>query len=139
MQSVSRTMLTLLRSVIFFCHFIPDVSDFILTLLTFWIYFFFVVSFSYNFIKFNFSNIFILQQKELDKAKTKFTNLEKDHETEKENLLKRKDNEISELKQQLEVAAENVNKQEIQTQAHKQVLDQITMEKEAVQVRSRSG
>ena len=75
-----------------------------------------------------------LQQKELEKAKTKIVNMEKEHETEKETILKRKDNEISELKQQLEVAAENVSKQEIQTQAHKQVLDQITMEKEAVQV-----
>ncbi|XP_053375815.1 CAP-Gly domain-containing linker protein 1-like isoform X3 [Mercenaria mercenaria] len=72
-------------------------------------------------------------QKELDKTKTKIINMEKDHETEKETILKRKDNEITELKQQLEVAAENVSKQEIQTQAHKQVLDQITMEKEAVQ------
>ena len=63
--------------------------------------------------------------------------MEKDYESEKESILKRKDNEISELKQQMEVAAENLSKQEIQTQAHKQVLDQITMEKEAVQVRSR--
>jgi hypothetical protein len=79
----------------------------------------------------------LLQQKELDKTKTKIVNMEKDHESEKESILKRKENEITELKQQMEVSAENLSKQEIQTQAHKQVLDQITMEKEAVQVRSR--
>ena len=60
--------------------------------------------------------------------------MEKDMEGEKTQLLKRKDGEIIELKQQLETAIDNASKQEIQTQAHKQVLDNITMEKEAIQV-----
>ena len=64
----------------------------------------------------------------------KMTSMETDFEEEKKSLIKRKESEINELKQQLEVNADNLSKQEIQTQAHKQFLDKITMEKEAIQV-----
>ncbi|KAL3858247.1 hypothetical protein ACJMK2_012844, partial [Sinanodonta woodiana] len=72
-------------------------------------------------------------QKELDKSRTKMKEMEDDLQNEKENLMKRKDHEISELRKQHEILSENLSKQEIQTKAHKQVLDQITIEKEAVQ------
>ena len=61
-------------------------------------------------------------------------NMESDFEQEKTSLTNRKEAEITELKQQLEVNADNLSKQEIQTQAHKQFLDKITLEKEAIQV-----
>ena len=64
----------------------------------------------------------------------KITSMESDFEEEKKSLIKRKEAEIHELKQQVEVNADNLSKQEIQTQAHKQFLDKITMEKEAIQV-----
>ena len=60
--------------------------------------------------------------------------METDFTSEKEALLNRKDSDITELKQQLDTLREDLSKQEIQTQAHKQVLDKTTMEKEAVQV-----
>ena len=60
--------------------------------------------------------------------------MESDFEQEKTSLLNRKEAEINELKQQLETNADNLSKQEIQTQAHKQFLDKITLEKEAIQV-----
>ena len=75
-----------------------------------------------------------LQQRQLEKSKMKITSMETDFEEEKKSLTKRKEAEIQELKQQLEVNADNLSKQEIQTQAHKQLLDKITMEKEAIQV-----
>ena len=75
-----------------------------------------------------------LQQRQLEKSKMKMTSMETDFEEEKKSLIKRKESEINELKQQLEVNADNLSKQEIQTQAHKQFLDKITMEKEAIQV-----
>ena len=61
-------------------------------------------------------------------------NMESDFEEEKTSLTNQKEAEITDLKQQLEVNADNLSKQEIQTQAHKQFLDKITLEKEAIQV-----
>ena len=77
----------------------------------------------------------MFQQRQLEKAKIKMTNMESDFEQEKKSLVTRKEAEINDLKQQLETNADNLSKQEIQTQAHKQFLDKITLEKEAIQVR----
>lgn len=76
----------------------------------------------------------VFQQRQLEKSKQKLTNMESDFEEEKKSLATRKEAEIHELKQQLETYADNLSKQEIQTQAHKQFLEKITMEKEAIQV-----
>ena len=76
----------------------------------------------------------MFQQRQLEKAKIKMTNMESDFEQEKKSLVTRKEAEINDLKQQLETNADNLSKQEIQTQAHKQFLDKITLEKEAIQV-----
>ncbi|XP_052215294.1 CAP-Gly domain-containing linker protein 1-like isoform X2 [Dreissena polymorpha] len=72
-------------------------------------------------------------KKELEKSKAKLVLLDKDFESEKGELVKRKDNEIHELKQHLEAAQNNASQQEIQTQAHKQVLDKLNLEKEAIE------
>ncbi|XP_052801595.1 CAP-Gly domain-containing linker protein 1-like isoform X4 [Mya arenaria] len=72
-------------------------------------------------------------KKELEKSKAKLISMEQDFASEKSDLVRRKDGEITELKQQLEATSENASQQEIQTQAHKQVLDKITLEKEALQ------
>ena len=80
--------------------------------------------------------IVLFQQRQLEKAQAKMKNMESDFEQEKTSLTNRKEAEITELKQQLEVNADNLSKQEIQTQAHKQFLDKITLEKEAIQVSS---
>ena len=48
--------------------------------------------------------------------------------------MSRKDGEIAELRGQLEAAGENLSKQEIQTQAHRQLLDNVSHEKDALQV-----
>ena len=80
--------------------------------------------------------IVLFQQRQLGKAQAKMKNMESDFEQEKTSLTNRKEAEITELKQQLEVNADNLSKQEIQTQAHKQFLDKITLEKEAIQVSS---
>lgn len=76
----------------------------------------------------------MFQQRQFEKAKIKMTNMESDFEQEKKSLVTRKEAEINDLKQQLETNADNLSKQEIQTQAHKQFLDKITLEKEAIQV-----
>jgi len=49
----------------------------------------------------------------------------------KEDAINRKISELNQIKKQLEQSREDLEKQEVQTQAHKQVLDTITMEKEA--------
>jgi len=74
------------------------------------------------------------QRKELEKSKAKQISIEQDFESEKSALASRKDGEIAELRGQLEAAGENVSKQEIQTQAHRQLLDNVSHEKDALQV-----
>ncbi|KAH3883905.1 hypothetical protein DPMN_007873 [Dreissena polymorpha] len=71
----------------------------------------------------------LLKKKEREKSKAKLVLLDKDFESEKGELVKRKDNEIHELKQHLEAAQNNASQQEIQTQAHKQVLDKTQLGK----------
>ena len=58
-----------------------------------------------------------------------------DHKKDNEDALSRKIKEIEELKKQLQESIEEQERQAVQTQAHKQVLEKITMEKEALQVR----
>lgn len=76
----------------------------------------------------------LFQQTELDRTKTKIGKLTEDFEKDKVELERTKDVEISDLRKQLSANAEELEKQELQTQAHKQVLDQITMEREAMKV-----
>ena len=83
--------------------------------------------------------MFLLQQKELSKANAKMQQMTENHKKETDDSLGRKIREIEELKKQLQQSIEEQEKQEVQTQAHKQVLEKITMEKEALQVRSRSN
>ncbi|XP_056001972.1 CAP-Gly domain-containing linker protein 1-like isoform X37 [Ostrea edulis] len=72
-------------------------------------------------------------QKELSKAKTKMQKMTEDHKKDNEDALSRKIKEIEELKKQLQDSIEEQERQSVQTQAHKQVLERITMEKEALQ------
>lgn len=58
-----------------------------------------------------------------------------DHKKDNKDALSRKIKEIEELKKQLQDSIEEQERQSVQTQAHKQVLERITMEKEALQVR----
>lgn len=80
---------------------------------------------------------FFSQQKELSKAKSKMQKMSEDHKKDNEDALSRKIKEIEELKKQLQESIEEQERQAVQTQAHKQVLEKITMEKEALQVRGR--
>lgn len=80
---------------------------------------------------------FFSQQKELSKAKSKMQKMSEDHKKDNEDALSRKIKEIEELKKQLQESIEEQERQAVQTQAHKQVLEKITMEKEALQVRDR--
>lgn len=80
---------------------------------------------------------FFLKQKELSKAKSKMQKMSEDHKKDNEDALSRKIKEIEELKKQLQESIEEQERQAVQTQAHKQVLEKITMEKEALQVRDR--
>lgn len=79
---------------------------------------------------------FFSQQKELSKAKSKMQKMSEDHKKDNEDALSRKIKEIEELKKQLQESIEEQERQAVQTQAHKQVLEKITMEKEALQVRN---
>jgi succinate dehydrogenase/fumarate reductase flavoprotein subunit len=79
--------------------------------------------------------IFYKQQKEVSKAKAKMQKMTEDHKKDNEDALSRKIKEIEELKKQLQDSIEEQERQSVQTQAHKQVLEKITMEKEALQVR----
>uniref|UniRef100_K1QD45 CAP-Gly domain-containing linker protein 1 n=1 Tax=Magallana gigas TaxID=29159 RepID=K1QD45_MAGGI len=72
-------------------------------------------------------------QKELSKAKSKMQKMSEDHKKDNEDALSRKIKEIEELKKQLQESIEEQERQAVQTQAHKQVLEKITMEKEALQ------
>ncbi|XP_062582577.1 CAP-Gly domain-containing linker protein 1-like isoform X7 [Saccostrea cucullata] len=72
-------------------------------------------------------------QRELSKAKTKMQKMTEDHKKDNEDALSRKIKEIEELKKQLQESIEEQERQAVQTQAHKQVLEKITMEKEALQ------
>ncbi|XP_061162198.1 CAP-Gly domain-containing linker protein 1-like isoform X4 [Saccostrea echinata] len=72
-------------------------------------------------------------QRELTKAKTKMQKMTEDHKKDNEDALSRKIKEIEELKKQLQESIEEQERQAVQTQAHKQVLEKITMEKEALQ------
>ena len=60
--------------------------------------------------------------------------LSEDFDKEKTIFVQRKDCEIEELKKHLSNKEAELSKQELQTQAHKQVLDQITNGKEALKV-----
>ncbi|XP_071094158.1 CAP-Gly domain-containing linker protein 1-like isoform X2 [Haliotis cracherodii] len=71
-------------------------------------------------------------QTELDRTKTKIGKLTEDFEKDKVEIERTKDVEITDLRKQLSANAEELEKQELQTQAHKQVLDQITLEREAM-------
>lgn len=62
--------------------------------------------------------------------------MSEDHKKDNEDALSRKIKEIEELKKQLQESIEEQERQAVQTQAHKQVLEKITMEKEALQVRN---
>ena len=75
-----------------------------------------------------------LQQTNLDKANNKMKQLSEDLNHDKEEAVNRKLGEITHLKKQLDQCKEALDQQEVQTQAHRQVLDSITMEKEALQV-----
>nr|XP_022340685.1 CAP-Gly domain-containing linker protein 1-like isoform X8 [Crassostrea virginica] len=72
-------------------------------------------------------------QRELSKAKSKMQKMTEDHKKDNEDALSRKIKEIEELKKQLQESIEEQERQAVQTQAHKQVLEKITMEKEALQ------
>ncbi|XP_046555073.1 nesprin-1-like isoform X2 [Haliotis rubra] len=71
-------------------------------------------------------------QTELDRTKAKLGKLTEDFEKDTVELEGTKDLEITDLKNQLSANAKELEKQELQTQAHKQVLDQITLEREAM-------
>ncbi|XP_067684730.1 CAP-Gly domain-containing linker protein 1-like isoform X2 [Haliotis asinina] len=71
-------------------------------------------------------------QTELDRTKARLGKLTEDFEKDKVELERTKDLEITDLKNQLSANAKELEKQELQTQAHKQVLDQITLEREAM-------
>ncbi|XP_041347647.1 CAP-Gly domain-containing linker protein 1-like isoform X3 [Gigantopelta aegis] len=71
-------------------------------------------------------------QTELSRTKSKISKLSEDFDKEKTIFVQRKDSEIEELKKHLSSKEAELNKQELQTQAHKQVLDQITLDKEAL-------
>lgn len=72
-------------------------------------------------------------QIKLDKANNKMRAMTEDFDKEKEDAISRKLSEINDLKKQLQQSKDELEKQEVQTQAHKQVLDKITMEKDALQ------
>ncbi|KAL5017615.1 hypothetical protein ScPMuIL_007204 [Solemya velum] len=70
-------------------------------------------------------------QNEAEKSKTKMKKMSEDFEKDKEDTINRKVDEINELKKQLQHNVDELSKQEIQTQAHREVLDQMTLEKES--------
>lgn len=81
---------------------------------------------------------FSLQQKELSKSNNKMTAMKEEFEKEKEDAINRKITEINNLKKNLEQSKADLEKQEVQTQAHKQVLDKTNMEMEALKVSRKS-
>lgn len=62
------------------------------------------------------------------------TAMKEDFEKEKEEALNRKTSEITTLKKNLDQYKDDLEKQEVQTQAHKQVLEKLNMEMEALKV-----
>ena len=71
-------------------------------------------------------------QKELSKSNNKMTSMKEDFEKEKEDVITRKNSEINSLRKNLVQSKADLDKQEVQTQAHKQVLDKLNMETEAL-------
>lgn len=64
------------------------------------------------------------------------TAIKEDFEKEKEDIINRKNSEINSLRKNLDQSKADLDKQEVQTQAHKQVLDKLNMETEALKVSS---
>ena len=64
--------------------------------------------------------------------------MKEEFEKEKEDAINRKITEINNLKKNLEQSKADLEKQEVQTQAHKQVLDKTNMEMEALKVSRKS-
>lgn len=62
--------------------------------------------------------------------------IKEDFEKEKEDIINRKNSEINSLRKNLDQSKADLDKQEVQTQAHKQVLDKLNMETEALKVSS---
>ncbi|KAK6192677.1 hypothetical protein SNE40_004109 [Patella caerulea] len=71
-------------------------------------------------------------QAELTKSKTRIEKLTEDFTKEKEEMISRKDGEISELRNQISNSVEALSQQENKTQAHKQVLDTITQDRDSL-------
>lgn len=62
--------------------------------------------------------------------------MKEDFEKEKEDVVNRKNSEINSLRKNLVQSKADLDTQEVQTQAHKKVLDKLNMETEALKVSS---
>ena len=72
----------------------------------------------------------------MSKSNNKMTAMKEDFEKEKEDVVNRKNSEINSLRKNLVQSKADLDTQEVQTQAHKQVLDKLNMETEALKVSS---
>ena len=74
------------------------------------------------------------QNTTVEKSKAKLTQVTESHEVEKREAQERREAEVEELQQQLQNTTRELTEQQDKTTAHKQLLDKITTEKDALQV-----
>ena len=74
------------------------------------------------------------QNTTVEKSKAKLTQLTESYEAEKKEAQERREAEVEELQQQLRNTKNELTAQQDKTTAHKQLLDKITTERDAMQV-----